>query len=65
MTNNVERDVKQTVIILKTQVSYITFAEIDHEIISTIILPFCWFKKGSFQLPGKVCAQVLVNSLED
>ena len=42
-----------------------TFVEIDHEIISTVILlpsadPF---KKGCCQLQAKVCAQILVNRL--
>ena len=42
-----------------------TFMEIDHEIISTVILlpstePF---KKGCCQLQAKVCAEVLVNCL--
>ena len=41
------------------------FMVIDHEIISSVILLFCWFKKGSWQLWAKVCAQVLVNWLED
>ena len=37
---------------------YHTFVEIDHEIISTVIsLPSAEsFKKGCFQLQGKVCA---------
>ena len=36
-----------------------TFMEIDHEIISTVILlPFAEsFKKGCFQLQAKVCAR--------
>ena len=44
---------------------YITFVEIDHEIISTIILlPSAdSFKKGCCQLQAKVCAQLLVNRL--
>ena len=42
-----------------------TFVEIDHEIISTVILhPSAdSFKKGCCQLQAKVCAQVLVNRL--
>ena len=42
-----------------------TFVEIDHEIISTIILlPSAEsFKKGCCQLQAKVCAQLLVNCL--
>ena len=47
----------------KSQVCHITFMDIDHEIISMAI--FRWFKKGSYQLLVKVCAQVLVNYLED
>ena len=37
-----------------------TFVEIDHEIISTVILlPFAdSFKKGCCQLQAKVCAQI-------
>ena len=37
-----------------------TFVEIDHEIISTVILlPSAdIFKKGCCQLPAKVCAQI-------
>ena len=39
---------------------YHTFVEIDHEIISTVILlPFAdLFKKGCCQLQAKVCAQI-------
>ena len=42
-----------------------TFVEIDHEIISTVILlPSAdSFKKGCCQLQAKVCAQILVNRL--
>ena len=42
-----------------------TFVEIDHEVISTVILlPSAEsFKKGCCQLQAKVCAQVLVNRL--
>ena len=42
-----------------------TFVEIDHEIISTVILlPSAEsFKKGCCQLQAKVCAQLLVNCL--
>ena len=37
---------------------YHTFVEIDHEIISTVILPSAdLFKKGCCQLQAKVCAQ--------
>ena len=40
-----------------------TFVEIDHEIISTVILlPSAdSFKKGCCQLQAKVCARLLVN----
>ena len=39
---------------------YHTFVEIDHEIISTVILlPSAYlFKKGCCQLQAKVCAQI-------
>ena len=38
---------------------YHTFVEIDHEIISTVILPSAdLFKKGCCQLQAKVCAQI-------
>ena len=42
-----------------------TFVEIDHEIISMVILlPSAdSFKKGCCQLQAKVCAQLLVNRL--
>ena len=42
-----------------------TFVEIDHEIISTVILlPSAdLFKKGCCQLQAKVCAQLLVDHL--
>ena len=42
-----------------------TFVEIDHEIISTVILlPSAEsFMKGCFQLQAKVCARLLVNCL--
>ena len=42
-----------------------TFAEIDHEMISTVILlPSAdSFKKGCCQLQAKVCARLLVNRL--
>ena len=49
----------------ESQLSHITFVEIGHEIFSTVILPSCWFKKGSCQLLAKVCAQVLFDHLED
>ena len=36
-----------------------TFVEIDHKIISTVILPSAdSFKKGCCQLQAKVCAQI-------
>ena len=43
-----------------TQSRYHTFVEIDHEIISTVILlPSAdLFKKGCCQLQAKVCAQI-------
>ena len=39
---------------------YLTFVEIDHEIISTVILlpSTDLFKKGCCQLQAKVCAQI-------
>ena len=39
---------------------YHTFVEIDHEIISTVILlrSADLFKKGCYQLQAKVCAQI-------
>ena len=40
---------------------YHTFVEIDHEIISTVILPLPLtdlFKKGCCQLQARVCAQI-------
>ena len=42
-----------------------TFVEIDHEIISTVILPPSAesFMKGCCQLQAKVCARLLVNCL--
>ena len=49
----------------ESQLGHVTSVEIDHEIISTVILPLRWFKKGSYQLLAKVCAQVLINRLED
>ena len=44
---------------------YHTFVEIDHEIISTVILlPSAdLFKKGCCQLQAKVCHKLLVNPL--
>ena len=44
---------------------YHTFVEIDHDLISTIILlPSAdSFKKGCCQLQAKVCARILVNHL--
>ena len=44
----------------KYQLAYIISIEIDHGIISAVILPFTLIKKGSCQLLAKVCAQVLV-----
>ena len=42
-----------------------TFVEVDHEIISTVILlpPTESFMKGCCQLQAKVCARLLVNCL--
>ena len=34
-----------------------SFIEIDHEIFSTVIPSFLWFKKGSCQFLAKECAQ--------
>ena len=34
----------------ESQLDNKNFMEIDHEIISTVILPFHWFKKGSYLL---------------
>ena len=34
-----------------------SFVEIDHEVFSTVILSFRWFKKGSCQFLAKECAQ--------
>ena len=40
-------------------VFFVTFVEIDHEIISMVILPSAdSFKKGCSQLQAKVCAQI-------
>ena len=46
---------------------YHTFVEIDHEIISTVILlPSAdLFKKGCCQLQAKVCAQITGCSMAD
>ena len=41
-----------------------SFVETDHEIFSTVIFPFHWFKKDRCQFMGKEYAQVLVNHLE-
>ena len=43
----------------------LTFVEIDHEVISTVILLFSAesFMKGCCQLQAKVCARLLVNCL--
>ena len=38
------------------------FVEIDHEIFSMVI-PFCWFKKGCCQILATECTQVLVRGL--
>ena len=41
-----------------------TFVEIDHMIISTLLIPSAEsFKKGCCQLQANVCARVLVNGL--
>ena len=42
-----------------------TFMETDREIISLIIRPFHWFKKGSCQLQALVCVKVLGNRLKN
>ena len=44
---------------------YHTFVEIDHEIISTVILLSSadLFKKGCCQLQAKVCAQIACSSM--
>ena len=34
-----------------------TFVEIDHEIISTVILPLLLIQEGFCQLKAKICAQ--------
>ena len=39
------------------QLGHITFVGIDHEIPTTIILPFSRFKKGSCQLMAEARAQ--------
>ena len=44
----------------ESQLDHITFVEIDHEIIATAILPFRWFKKGSYQLLARVHACSLI-----
>ena len=45
------------------QLGHLTFVEIDHEVLSTVILPLPGIQVGSCQLLGKVC--VIVNFLED
>ena len=47
----------------RSQLSHITYLENDYEIISMFIVPFLLIQEG--QLQAKVCAQVLVNRLED
>ena len=43
-----------------------TFVEIDHEIISTVILPSAEsFKKGCCQLQAKVCARSLFKLAQE
>ena len=34
--------------------------KIDHQIISMVILPFCWFKKSSCQLLAKNTVKILI-----
>ena len=47
----------------ESQLGHITFMEINHEIISTIMLPFHWFKKDGYQFLDKACAQVMLRGL--
>ena len=50
----------------KSQLSDITSIEIDHEIISIIILPLSLIRQaGQLSITGEVCVQELVNCLED
>ena len=51
---------KKLIFLLFQPARYHTFVEIDHEIISTVILlPYAdLFKKGCCQLQAKVCAQI-------
>ena len=41
----------------ESQFGHITFAVIDPDMNSTVILPFCLLIKGSCELLAKVCAQ--------
>ena len=49
----------------ESQLGHITFVEIDCEIISTGHSPLSADSKRAVKLLAKVCAQVLINSLED
>ena len=42
---------------MESQLGHITFVKIGHAIVSTAILPFHWFKKGSCQFLAKVSVQ--------
>ena len=41
------------------QTGLITFVEIDHEIISTVILPFLLIQEGQLSVTGKVYALII------
>ena len=42
-----------------------SFVETDHGILSTVIISLPLILKGQMPVSGKICAQVLLNSLED
>ena len=50
---------------IKSTTIFISFVEIDHEIISTVILSLPLFQEGQLSVSGERMCTILVNLLED
>ena len=48
----------------ESQLCHTTFVEIDHEMISSVILPLPLILERQLSITGEICVQVLVNCLE-
>ena len=59
-----DSDCRSRVCQFESQLSHITFVKIDHEIISTVILPLLLIQEGQLSVTGQSMCIVLMNPLK-